>query len=116
MGTMPSATNTAPLVLGGVVLGGVTGAVMAGLMVSSYAAPCESEQRHESGPPTPVLVLVDNAWICGTVRTCDVTRDSQTSSVVVSYGNATCVTTARFDANQMRRDRRLVALLRPRPG
>lgn len=39
MGTTPRVANTSPLVLGGVVLGGVTGAVMAGLMVSPDAAP-----------------------------------------------------------------------------
>lgn len=37
MGTTPRVTNTSPLVLGGVVLGGATGAVMAGLIVSPYA-------------------------------------------------------------------------------
>lgn len=54
-------------------------------------------------PPAPVHVLVDGAWICGTVRTCEVTADGQSCSAVVSYGNSTCVTTARFDPTRMRK-------------
>ncbi len=53
-------------------------------------------------PPIPVEILVDDTWIRGTVRTCEVTQDGQTCSAVVSFGNATATTTARFDATRMR--------------
>ena len=54
-------------------------------------------------PPTPVLVLVDDEWIQGIVRTCEVSPDGRTCSAVVSYGaGPDCVTTRRFDPSQMR--------------
>lgn len=53
-------------------------------------------------PPTPVEILVDDAWIPGTVRTCEVTPDGQTCSAVVSYGHSNCTTTARIEASRMR--------------
>lgn len=54
-------------------------------------------------PPAPVHVLIDGAWIRGTLRTCEVTPDGRTCSAVVSFGTATCVTTARFGADRMRK-------------
>ncbi len=54
-------------------------------------------------PPTPVEVLIDGAWIRGTVRTCETTPDGQSCSAVVSYGPANCVTTRRFDPTRMRK-------------
>lgn len=54
-------------------------------------------------PPTPALVLVDGAWVRGTVRTCDVTPDGSTCTAVVSYGaDPHCVTTRRFPATEIR--------------
>ncbi len=54
-------------------------------------------------PPTPVLVLVGDTWISGTVRTCEVTSDGRSCTAVVSYGPNNCVTTRRFDPTQMRK-------------
>ena len=53
-------------------------------------------------PPTPVQILVDDHWIDGTVRTCEVSADGLTCSAVVSYGPPNCVTTRRLDASLMR--------------
>lgn len=51
--------------------------------------------------PTLVRIKVDDAWILGTVRSCEVTPDGRTCTAVVSYGNLTHVKTARFEARQM---------------
>lgn len=53
--------------------------------------------------PTPVLILVEDGWVRGTVRTCDVTSDGETCTAIVSYGNGTnSVTTGHFTAAKMR--------------
>lgn len=54
-------------------------------------------------PPTAVEVWVNNAWVCGTVRTCEVSRDATTCSAVVSYTGPDCTMTGRFPAEKMRK-------------
>ena len=53
--------------------------------------------------PTPVDIWVGDAWIRGTVRTCEVSEDGQTCSAVVSYGGPSAMKTTRVDAARMRK-------------
>lgn len=54
-------------------------------------------------PATPVEVWVEDAWIPGIVRTCEVGLDGSTCTAVVSYGGSSSVTTGRFPATRMRK-------------
>lgn len=52
--------------------------------------------------PTPALVLVDDTWVPGTIRTCEPTPDGKACTAVVSYGGTNAVTTGRFHTTQIR--------------
>jgi len=54
-------------------------------------------------PPTAVEIWIDEEWVRGIVRTCEVTEDGETCNAVVSYGHPRASRTVRVDAVQMRK-------------